>query len=51
VWFRQFILDTFGLGYVIQTTYVPWLVTGVLGALFYLSMSIVLVLSPPHVSG
>jgi hypothetical protein len=42
-----FILDTFRLSYVVQTTPVPWLVTGVLGTLLYLSMNLVLSYAPP----
>lgn len=41
-----FILDTFRLSYVLQATSVPWLVTGVLGALLYLSASILLMYAP-----
>jgi hypothetical protein len=36
------ILDTFQLSYIVQIIRVPWLVTGILGALCYLVINIVL---------
>lgn len=43
-------LDTFQLSYIVEITRAPWLVTGVLGALSYLVINLVLSYLPPSSS-